>query len=106
MYLKDQFPKHNLYTPAEAAKQLGWEFEENSNGIENIKCCEENVTVVGFLGEVSYAYCTKCGKQMQNVLGIFMISNSTAGMIDIEDIDENDINAKRGSVWIISTKGK
>lgn len=96
MTLKEKFPDIEFLTAKEAIDKNNWTYDENETKFENIKCCEQSVEINSLLG-VNYAYCEKCGKMIQDITGIHVTSNSTCGMLNLDDVDLE----KEEKLWYI-----
>jgi hypothetical protein len=94
--LSQAFPERKIYTAKECLDALGWTYEhdDKTDRFTNIQCCGETVTIAGWFGSES-AYCKKCHKGMQDLLGILPASSVTVGMIDTDKYDFAD-----GRHWI------
>jgi len=104
--LKDDRPhlseivKMELLTAIEAFKKLEWNYEEEAGGKMFPMCCGKRVYMSGFLGSTDRAICEVCGKNMQNMAGMFMTSSVTVSSVD------EDYQADDGKIWAINVLSK
>lgn len=88
--LQNMFPEYKVMGVRECLDALGWEYiPTEDGGAKNIMCCGQLVSLIGWVGTES-AFCKKCGKGMQDLLGFLPASKGSAGLIDADDIDLSD----------------
>lgn len=99
--LQELFPDYELMTFEECFKKLDWQWDKaKSGGAENIKCCDEKVTIGGWTGP-EHAGCSKCRKGMQDVTGIMPHPAMAKGAGVVQHIDYDEVEIpKDGKVWI------
>jgi len=69
--LQDSFPDHHLLSFKEALDQLGFYYDESYNGINNIRCCDEQVKMLG-VTKADCLYCANCGQAVQDAVNFLV----------------------------------
>ncbi len=77
--LQDNFPNHRLLSFKEALDELGFQYDESYYGINNIRCCGEQLKMLG-LTKADCLYCSNCGKAVQDSVNFLVwgLSDVTA----------------------------
>ena len=79
---------------------LGWTYNENDGGFNNIECpCGGELSFNGFFG-TEVIECDKCGKCTTDLFSPIQVSNSTCTVIKPSEYDYSD-----GKHWIVTTNG-
>lgn len=65
--LQDCFPDHRLLGFKEALDSQGFIYDESSYGINNIRCCGEQLKMLGAT-KADCIYCSNCGKGVQDAV--------------------------------------
>ncbi|WP_054692068.1 hypothetical protein [Syntrophomonas palmitatica] len=69
--LQDSFPNNLLLSFKEALDQQSFLYDENFNGINNIRCCNEQVKMLG-ASKADCIYCCTCGKAVQDAVNFLV----------------------------------
>ena len=65
--LQDNFPNNRLVSFKEALDEQGFLYDESFNGINNIRCCDEQLKMLGAT-KADCIYCSNCGKAVQDAV--------------------------------------
>lgn len=63
--LQDTFPGNRLLSFKEALDELNFHYDESYYGVNNIRCCDEQVKMLGAT-KADCLYCANCGKAIQD----------------------------------------
>jgi hypothetical protein len=65
--LQDNFPDNKLMSFKEALDEQGFVYDESFYGINNIRCCGEQLKMLGAT-KADCIYCSHCGKAVQDAV--------------------------------------
>lgn len=81
---------YRVMSVEEAMKSLGFTWTESENSYDNITCsCGEAVECTGFIG-TEVIRCNKCNKEVVDLFSPIATSNSTVGVLNIDNFEYTD----------------
>jgi len=69
--LQDNFPNNKLLSFKEALDEQGFLYDESLYGINNIRCCSEQLKMLGAT-KADCIYCSNCGKAVQDAVNFLV----------------------------------